>query len=77
MRRYVILFRRGKGNWGRLEPGTHRTLYDRPEIHAAIQFMRDNPTTEGMSIRLGDEQFNVVAVLDEAANSFTFEEGTC
>lgn len=79
MRRYVILYRRGTGKWGRMTPEIHRGLYDRPEVNAAVAFLRDNPAAEGVAVRLEDETFNimVVAASDEP-NAFTFdEEATC
>jgi len=76
MRNYVILYRRGMGQWGRLTPGVHQGLYDRPEIRAAIDFLRDNRAAVGVAVRLDDETFNVM-VADEpkTENSFPLEEG--
>jgi len=78
MRRYVILYRRGTGDWGRLTPGVHQGLYDRPEINAAVAFLRDNPAAEGVAVRLGDETFNVMVTVEpKAENTFAFEELPC
>lgn len=73
MRRYMIWYRRGRGvsGWGRLTPSVHQGLYDKPEITAAVAFLRDNPATEVVAIRLGDEMYKVVVTLDtKAENSF-------
>ena len=79
MRHYVILYRRGTGRWGRMTPGIHQGLYDRPEIHAAIAFLRDHPAAEGVAMRLGDESFNIMITAEpKAENTFALnEEETC
>lgn len=75
-RRYVILYRRGTGNWGRLTPLVHRGMYDKPEINAAIAFVRFFDAVEGVAVRLGDETFNVMVTTEpKAENAFDFEEG--
>jgi hypothetical protein len=78
MRRYVILYRRGTGDWGRLTAGVHRGLYHRPEIKAAVVLHRDNPAAEGVAVRLGDEIFNVMVTVEpKTENTFAFEESPC
>lgn len=73
MRKYVILYRRGVGKWGRLTPEVHRGFYDRTEIDAAVNFLRTNPCAEGVAVRLDDETFNVVVVTDpKTENTFDF-----
>lgn len=75
-RQYRIFYRRNAGaNFATLQPGAHAAIYDKPEVQAAIDHMRDNPHVEGMSLRLPDEQFNVIAFSQEAEapNSFMFE----
>lgn len=72
MRKYVILYRRGKGRWGRVAPGLHQGLYDRPEVNAAVVFLRDNPAAQGVAVVIGDEQFNVIATSNPDENN-TFE----
>lgn len=75
MRRYVILFRRGGCSWGRLTPGVHRGLYDKPEVNAAIAFLYGNPAAQGVAVQLGDETFNVMVTAEpKAENTFAFEE---
>jgi hypothetical protein len=73
MRRYVILYRRGTGNWGRMTPSIHAGLYDKPEVNAAIAFLRDNSAAEGVAVRLGDECFNVMVTMEpKTENAFDF-----
>jgi hypothetical protein len=73
MRKYVILYRRGSNPWGRLTPGVHQGLYGKPEIDAAVAFLRDNTAAEGVAIRLGDETFNVMVTMEpKTENAFTF-----
>jgi hypothetical protein len=77
MRQYQIFYKRAGGkNFGRLQPGVHANLYEKPEIAAAIEHIRTTPHVEGMSLRLGTEMFNVFSFDQpaEAPNSFKFDE---
>ena len=76
MRKYVILYRRGTGKRGRLTPISHMGLYDNPEVNAAVTFLRDNPSSEGVIVRREDELFNVMVCYEpKTPNTFEFE--TC
>jgi hypothetical protein len=72
MRRYVILYRRGTGLWGKLTPVVHLKLYDRVEVHQAFNYLRENNAAEGIALRLGDEAFNICVTL-EPKTPDTFE----
>lgn len=73
MRKYVILYRRGTGKWGRLTPDVHQGFYDQPAIVAAVDFLRANPNAEAVAVRLEDELFNVVVVTEpKTENTFDF-----
>ena len=73
MRKYVILYRRGTGVWGCMTPGIHEGLYDKPEIDAAVTFLRENSAAEGVAVRLGDETFNVMVTTEpQTENAFDF-----
>jgi hypothetical protein len=73
MRKYLILYRRGIGDWGRMTPGIHKGLYDRPEVNAAVAFLRENPAAEGAAVRIGDETFNVMVTNEpKTENAFDF-----
>jgi hypothetical protein len=78
MRQYFVFYRRGGQDqkWGKLTPFVHLGLYDRREIRQAVTFMRENPSVEGVAIRLGDESFNLVVFTQEATapQAFSFEE---
>lgn len=79
MRQYLIYYKRGTSKqWGTLEPHVSVKLYDRPEVHAGIAVLRDNPVFEAICIRVGDELFNVVTLEQEALapRAFTFEGST-
>jgi hypothetical protein len=76
MRKYVIFYRRGLGVWGRLTPISHMRLYDKPEINTAVAFLRDNPSIEGIIVRLADELFNIM-VCSEPKTPNTFEFNPC
>ena len=78
MRRYVILYRRGKGDWGRVTPGVHAGIYDKPEVNTAIAFLRINPSAEGVIVRLQDELFNIMVCHEpKTVNAFEFEADPC
>jgi len=78
MRQYIILYRRGTGKWGRLTPGVHQRLYDKPEIDAAVAFLRNNLAAEGVAVRLGEESFNIMVTAEpKTKNTFGFEEEGC
>lgn len=80
--RYLILYRRGRNDWARLERFVHANLYRIPEIDAAVQAMLMNPSFDGVSLRVGESQFNVIRDLSESPDSFVAEgdekgESTC
>ena len=61
MRQYQLFYKRlGSDKFAPLIPNVHANLYGRQEIKEAIILMRDKPHIEGMSIRLGPEQFNII-----------------
>lgn len=61
-RQYKIFYRRlGSTKFAELEPNTSASLYDRPEVAAAIEHARLTPCVEGIAVRLGDELFNIIA----------------
>lgn len=67
MKQYAILYKRlGSEKWARLEPNVDANLYDRPEVAAAVDHLRQNPASEGVSVRVGAEQFNVMTFDQEA-----------
>lgn len=77
MRQYAILYKRGKlkdmGDFVRLK-SEHANLFNRDEVKATIDFMRDNPATEAAHVRLDDEFFQIIAFTQdaEAPNAFKF-----
>lgn len=81
MRQYRIMYRRSgskPGVWATLRPNDNATLYDKPEVNAAIEQMRTTPHITGIAIQLDDETFNIIAFKQEAeaALAFKFEEPT-
>jgi hypothetical protein len=75
MRRFIIYHRRGRNRWRQLQPGVHDDLCARPELQQAIRYMRDNPSTDGIALRLGDDLFNLMAAAPADCYEFTFPEG--
>jgi hypothetical protein len=75
MRRFIIYCRRGRNRWRQLQPGVHDDLCARPELQRAIRYMRDNPSIEGIAVRLGDDLFNLMAAAPADCYEFTFPEG--
>jgi hypothetical protein len=75
--RYLILYRRGRNDWTRLEQFVHAKIYRIPEIDAAVQALLANPTFDGVSLRVGQEQFNVIRDLSESPDSFVVEAPAC
>ncbi len=75
MRQYSIFYKRGSGNFSRLNGNDHARLIDRQEIQDAVEHMRINPSVEGMCIRHDDELFNVMSFDQEAKapDAFVFE----
>lgn len=72
-RQYKLFYKRlGAEKFGQLQPGVHATLYDKPEIGKAIETIRTNPEFEGISVRLGNEHFNVIAFEQEAIAPLSF-----
>lgn len=62
MRQYQLFYKRlGSDKFAPLIPNVHANLYGKQEIKEAIILMRDKPHIEGLSIRLGPEQFNIIA----------------
>ena len=79
MRQYRILFRRSgskPGLWVTLRPFENATLYDKPEVNAAIELMRVTPHIVGIAVQIEDEVYNVVSFTQdaEAALAFKFDE---
>ena len=72
MRRFTVYYRRRRKRWRQLQPGVHDDLCARPELQQAIRYLRDNPSTEGIAIRLGDDLFNFMAAAPTDLYGFTF-----
>lgn len=77
MRGFVAYHRRGQNRWRQLKPGFHEALCDQPEVQRAIRYLRDNPSTEGIALRLGDDLFNLMAAAptDLFGLTFPYPEG--
>lgn len=77
-RQYVIYYRRGGGTWGQLEPQVHEGLYKRPEVAFGVALMSANPFVEGLCVRLGDDLFNIMALIEGNTDpkAFAFEQST-
>lgn len=76
MRQYYIFYKRlGSAQFSKLEPGSHASLYDRPEINAAVEHMRVTPCVTGMVIQYDGELFNIVSFEQpaEAPQAFKFD----
>lgn len=65
-KQYRIFYKRGDSDFSVLEPGSHAKLYDRPEVTEAVDVLRRSKTIEGVALRVGDEQYNVIAFEQEA-----------
>ncbi len=77
MRQYQIFYKRlGSNGFAPLMPNVHAPLYGTQPVKKAIMLMRDNPEIEGLSIRAGDEQFNIIASDQEelVPNGFEFPQ---
>lgn len=72
MRGFVVYHRRGRNRWRQLQPGFHDGLCNQPEVQQAIRYLRDNPSTEGIAMRLGDDLFNLMAAAPSDLLGFTF-----
>ena len=74
-RQYVIYYRRGGNPWGQLEPVVHEGLYKRPQVAFAVAVMQANPFVEGVCVRLGDDLFNIMALIagNTDAKAFVFD----
>jgi hypothetical protein len=75
MRRFIVYYRRGRNRWRQLQPGVHDDLCARPELQRAIRYMRDDPSVEGIAVRLGDDLFNLMAAVPADCYEFTFPKG--
>jgi len=74
MRQYQLFYKRlGSDKFAPLIPNVHANLYGRQEIKEAVVIMRDNPHIEGVSIRLGPEQFNVIVMDQEELAPYAIE----
>lgn len=74
-RQYRILHRHvadPPNQFRRLRPKMDGQIYDRAEVRVAIGFMRDNPTVEGIAVRLDDELFNIISFTQEAEAPLSF-----
>lgn len=75
MRQYQVFYKRlGSDKFAPLIPNVHATLYGNQQVKEAIVLMRDRPHIEGLSVRIADEQFNIIASDQEelAPNGFEF-----
>lgn len=66
MKQYAILYKRGDSKWSRLQPNVDANLYDKPEVTAAVNVIRENESIDAVSLHVGAEQFNVVSFDQEA-----------
>jgi hypothetical protein len=74
IRQYFVLYKReGSQSFSKLEPGVHLPLYNKPEIWNALRHMRSYPHIEGLAIRLGNEQYNIIATERETKLNETFD----
>ena len=74
-RQYYLFYKRlGSPQFAKLEPGTNCSLYNKPELAEAIEYVRTHPTVEGIAVRVADELFNVIVFEQEAiaAKAFLF-----
>ena len=76
MRQYFIFYKRGKGEFTRLNPTDYRKLIDRKEVNQAVDIMKNNPSIEGVCVRLEDELFNITSLSRPALlpDAFLFQE---
>ena len=66
-RQYRIYYKRaGSTKFATLEPHTSAPLYDKPEVTAATEVVRNNPAFEAICVRIGDELFNIITFAQEA-----------
>lgn len=75
MRQYQLYYKRlGSKDFAPLQPNVHAPLYGKREVKKAVAHMLANPSVEGMSVRIEDEQFNIIASDQEdlVPNGFTF-----
>jgi hypothetical protein len=67
MKQYRVFYKRANAaNFGVLEPGLNKGLYDVPEVTEAIQVLRDHPVVQGVVVAHGDALFNLVTFEQEA-----------
>ena len=76
MRQYAMFYKRGTGEFSRVNQADHAKLIDHDEVREAVEVLRDKPYFEAMCVRLDDELFNIVTFTQEAIapNAFVFEE---
>ena len=74
-RQYRLFYRRtGMQKFAPLSPQEHGNLYDKPEVNRAVEIMRDNPSIEGLCVRIDSEQYQLFSFTQEAEapNGFQF-----
>ena len=73
-RRYQILYKQNLENeFGRLEPGVHRILYDKPEVNKAVALMTEFPYLAGIAVLVNGELFNITVCPPNDVRPWTFE----
>lgn len=76
MRQYMILTKTANDEQPvALKPIINASLYNVPEVRAAIEFVRDNPTAQLVGVNVGTRIYSVVVThADELKdNHFTLE----
>jgi hypothetical protein len=67
MKQYRVFYKRAQApNFGVLEPGLHKALYDVPPVAEAIQVLRDHPVVQALVVAQDDALFNIVAFDQDA-----------
>ena len=76
MRQYAIFYKRGTGEFSRLNQTDHAKVIDHDEVRETVELMRQRPFLEAACVRLDDQLFNIVSFTQEAIapNAFQFEE---
>lgn len=73
MRQYYVLYKRGPGGtFAHLKPGRDNALYERAEVHTAVETLALHPFMEAIALRIEDEMYNIITFVQdaEAPNSF-------
>lgn len=60
------------GKFTPLEPGVHKTVYERVTVKRAVQLIRDNPILEGVVVRDEFGLYNVVTFVATKLDPMAF-----